>query len=188
MQKGKTYCIFAAQYFPHLGGVERYTYNLAKQLIQDGNKVIIVTSNVYHLKNHELVNGIPVYRIPCYNLLEGRYPVIKFNKEFWWIHRKLKSKKIDMVIVNTRFYLHSLYGMLFARQKKAKCITLDHGTSHLSVHNRLWDTIGEIFEHAFTKIDYLFCKEYYGVSKACNQWLGHFHRSEEHTSELQSRI
>ena len=175
MQKGKTYCIFAAQYFPHLGGVERYTYNLAKQLIQAGNKVIIVTSNVYHLKNHELVNGIPVYRIPCYNLLEGRYPVIKFNKEFWWIHRKLKSKKIDMVIVNTRFYLHSLYGMLFARQKKAKCITLDHGTSHLSVHNRLWDTIGEIFEHAFTKIDYLFCKEYYGVSKACNQWLGHFH-------------
>lgn len=50
MQKSKTYCIFAAQYFPHLGGVERYTYNLAKQLIQDGNKVIIVTSNVYHLK------------------------------------------------------------------------------------------------------------------------------------------
>ena len=94
MQKSKTYCIFAAQYFPHLGGVERYTYNLAKQLIQDGNKVIIVTSNVYHLKNHELVNGIPVYRIPCYNLLEGRYPVIKFNKEFWRIHRKLKSKKI----------------------------------------------------------------------------------------------
>ena len=56
MQKSKTYCIFAAQYFPHLGGVERYTYNLAKQLIQDGNKVIIVTSNVYHLKNHELEN------------------------------------------------------------------------------------------------------------------------------------
>ena len=124
MQKSKTYCIFAAQYFPHLGGVERYTYNLAKQLIQDGNKVIIVTSNVYHLKNHELVNGIPVYRIPCYNLLEGRYPVIKFNKEFWRIHRKLKSKKIDMVIVNTRFYLHSLYGMLFARQKKWRNVLL----------------------------------------------------------------
>ena len=101
MQKSKTYCIFAAQYFPHLGGVERYTYNLAKQLIQDGNKVIIVTSNVYHLKNHELVNGIPVYRIPCYNLLEGRYPVIKFNKEFWWIHRKLKSKNCEYEVLST---------------------------------------------------------------------------------------
>lgn len=175
MQKSKTYCIFAAQYFPHLGGVERYTYNLAKQLIKDGNRVMIVTSNVYHLKKYELVNDIPVYRIPCYNLLDGRYPVIKFNKDFWKIHHALKRKKIDMVIVNTRFYLHSLYGMIFAKRKKVKCITLDHGTSHLSVHNRFWDTIGEIFEHTFTKIDYLFCKEYYGVSKACNKWLKHFH-------------
>lgn len=175
MQKSKTYCIFAAQYFPHLGGVERYTYNLAKQLIKDGNRVMIVTSNVYHLKEYELVNDIPVYRIPCYNLLDGRYPVIKFNKDFWKIHHALKRKKIDMVIVNTRFYLHSLYGMIFAKRKKVKCITLDHGTSHLSVHNRFWDTIGEIFEHTFTKIDYLFCKEYYGVSKACNKWLKHFH-------------
>lgn len=175
MQKGKTYCIFAAQYFPHLGGVERYTYNLAKQLIKDGNRVMIVTSNVYHLKEYELVNDIPVYRIPCYNLLDGRYPVIKFNKDFWKIHHVLKRKKIDMVIVNTRFYLHSLYGMIFAKRKKVKCITLDHGTSHLSVHNRFWDTIGKIFEHTFTKIDYLFCKEYYGVSKACNKWLKHFH-------------
>ena len=174
MQKSKTYCIFAAQYFPHLGGVERYTYNLAK-LIKDGNRVMIVTSNVYHLKKYELVNDIPVYRIPCYNLLDGRYPVIKFNKDFWKIHHALKRKKIDMVIVNTRFYLHSLYGMIFAKRKKVKCITLDHGTSHLSVHNRFWDTIGEIFEHTFTKIDYLFCKEYYGVSKACNKWLKHFH-------------
>ena len=45
----KRYCIFAAQYFPHLGGVERYTYNLAKKLIEDGNEVVIVTSNVYKL-------------------------------------------------------------------------------------------------------------------------------------------
>ena len=52
MQKSKTYCIFAAQYFPHLGGVERYTYNLAKQLIQDGNNRIILSSNVDHIKTH----------------------------------------------------------------------------------------------------------------------------------------
>ena len=32
----RRYCIFAAQYFPHLGGVERYTYNLAKKLIEAG--------------------------------------------------------------------------------------------------------------------------------------------------------
>ena len=78
----KKYCIFAAQYFPHLGGVERYTYNLAKKLIEDGNEVVIVTSNVYKLAECEKVDGIRVYRIPCWNWLEGRYPVLKMNSKF----------------------------------------------------------------------------------------------------------
>ena len=175
MNQNKKYCIFAAQYFPHLGGVERYTYNLAKKLVEDGNKVVIVTSNVYKLPEYEQVDGIPVYRVPCWNLLAGRYPVLKMNTRFWKINRVLKKKKFDMVIVNTRFYPHSLYGMMFAKKIKAKCITLDHGTSHLSVHNKFWDFIGAVFEHSLTKIDQIFCKDYYGVSGACNEWLSHFH-------------
>lgn len=171
----KRYCIFAAQYFPHMGGVERYTYNLAKKLIEDGNEVSVVTSNVYKLSEYERVDRIPVYRIPCWNLLAGRYPVLKMNARFWKINKALKKKNFDMVIVNTRFYPHSLYGMMFAKKIKAKCITLDHGTSHLSVHNKILDFFGAIFEHSLTKIDQIFCKDYYGVSGACNEWLAHFH-------------
>lgn len=171
----KRYCIFAAQYFPHLGGVERYTYNLARKLIEDGNEVVVVTSNVYKLSEYEQVDEIPVYRVPCWNLLAGRYPVLKMNTRFWKINRTLKKQEFDMVIVNTRFYPHSLYGMILAKKIKAKCITLDHGTSHLSVHNKFWDFIGAVFEHSLTKIDQIFCKDYYGVSGACNEWLSHFH-------------
>lgn len=80
MKDKKRYCIFAAQYFPHLGGVERYTFNLSKKLIEDGNEVVIVTSNVYRLAEYEKVDGIPVYRVPCWNLLDGRYPVLKMNQ------------------------------------------------------------------------------------------------------------
>ena len=29
----KKVCIFSAQYLPTVGGVERYTYNIAKQLL-----------------------------------------------------------------------------------------------------------------------------------------------------------
>lgn len=171
----KRYCIFAAQYFPHLGGVERYTYNLARKLIEDGNEVVVVTSNVYKLSEYEQVDEIPVYRVPCWNLLAGRYPVLKMNTRFWKINRTLKKQEFDMVIVNTRFYPHSLYGMILAKKIKAKCITLDHGTSHLSVHNKFWDTVGAVFEHSLTKVDQIFCKDYYGVSGACNEWLSHFH-------------
>ena len=174
LDRCRKYCIFAAQYFPHLGGVERYTYNLAKQLIKDGNEVIIVTSNVYRLPTFEMVDQIPVYRVPCWNLLEGRFPVLKFNREFWKINKILKNEEIDLLVVNTRFYFHSLYGMILAKVKGTHCITLDHGTSHLSVHNKFWDFVGAIFEHCLTKVDCIFCKDYYGVSQTCNRWLEHF--------------
>ena len=87
----RRYCIFAAQYFPHLGGVERYTYNLAKKLIEAGDEVTVVTSNVQRIASYEKMEGITVYRMPCINLLDGRYPVLKFNVDFRKIHPVLRG-------------------------------------------------------------------------------------------------
>lgn len=175
MRERKRYCIFSAQYLPHMGGVERYTYNLAKNLVERGNDVTVVTSNISKLLNYEKADGIHIYRIPCLSLLDGRYPVLKINKKFIKIHRMLNHKQYDIVIVNTRFYLHSLYGMLFAKRRGLPCITIEHGTSHLSVHNSILDRIGAVYEHFLTKIECLLCKDFYGVSGACNEWLMHFH-------------
>ena len=33
MKTKGTICLFSTQFFPHLGGVERYVYNMAKELI-----------------------------------------------------------------------------------------------------------------------------------------------------------
>lgn len=172
---GRSYCIFSAQYLPHMGGVERYTYNLAKKLIEMGNKVTVVTSNLQNLAEYEEMEGIIVYRMPCMDLLNGRYPVLKMNRKFRKIHRILSSKKFDFVIVNTRFYIHSVYGHWFAHKKHVRVITIDHGSSHLSVGNPVFDFIGGVYEHFITKIGQLFCKDYYGVSSACVDWLKHFH-------------
>lgn len=170
----KVYCFFSAQYLPHLGGVERYTYNLARKLIENGNKVIVVTSNLESLATHEIVEGIEIYRFDCLNLLNGRYPILKKNGIYKEIMSHLSRTKIDAVIVNTRFYFHSLVGMKFAYKNNIPCIAIEHGTSHLSVNHKLLDFCGGVFEHCLTKIDYRYCKNYYGVSLACNDWLKHF--------------
>ncbi|MEG2286096.1 MAG: glycosyltransferase family 4 protein [Eubacterium sp.] len=170
----RTYCLFSANYLPNIGGVERYTYNLAKYLIKRGNRVIVVTSNVFSLKTHEMCGKIEIYRLPCYNLLKGRFPVIKGNKEFHEISKKLKSIPIDLIIVNTRFYVHSLYGVWLANQIKVKSIVIEHGTGHLTIKNRVMDKIGQGFEHFHTKLVKHYCKDFYGVSEACNKWSAHF--------------
>lgn len=171
----KTYCIFAAQYLPHLGGVERYTYNLAKFLIKKGNQVVIVTSNVQNIDEHEVSEGIEIFRLPCINLLNGRYPVLKFwSNDYRRFYREIEKHDYELVVVNTRFYLHSICGVKYAKKHGQKSIIIDHGTSHLSVHNKILDTIGGWWEHFITRIDYHYCRDYYGVSEASCEWLKHF--------------
>ncbi len=168
-------CIFSANYLPNIGGVERYTYYLAKELIQMGNTVTVVTNNVVNARETEVSpEGIFVYRFPCYNLLSGRYPVHKKNKAFKAIDKELSKKQFDFVIVNARFYLHSLYGAKFAKKHNIPVITIEHGSSHLSVNNKVFDFLGGIFEHFVTAVLKGYCKDYYGVSQAACTWSGHF--------------
>ena len=81
-------CMFAANYLPHVGGIENYTYHLSKELISMGHSVTVVTSNLYDNLAHECSEKIDVYRMPCYSLIGDRYPVCKINKEFKKIEEK----------------------------------------------------------------------------------------------------
>lgn len=170
----KKYCIFSAQYLPNVGGVERYTYYVAKKLAEHGDKVTVVASYMKDQPIHEIKEGIEIYRVPSFPLMNGRFPVIKLNSNMRKIRKSLELKGYDLVIVNTRFYLHSLYGMRFARKNKIKCITIEHGTSHLTFNNKYLDKLEHIYEHIITFFDKLYCKDYYGVSQACCEWSGHF--------------
>ena len=102
----KTIAIFSGYTLPHLGGVEKYTDNLSKQLIALGYNVIIVGTD-YDFSG-KLINEeakILYLRLPIYKLFSSRYPIIKKNKRFRTVIKKLSEYKIDSIIVNTRFYL-----------------------------------------------------------------------------------
>lgn len=170
----KNYCIFTAVYFPHLGGLEWYTYNLAKKLTEHGNKVTVIASRLQGLKKQETIGGISIYRVPCFELLDGRYPVIKPSKELKEAEQFIRRQKFDCFIINTRFYMHSIWGVHIARKEKRPYFVLEHGTSHLSVDNPIWDKIGAVYEHFHTGILKLLCKDFYGTCQACNEWLAHF--------------
>lgn len=170
----KRICIFAANFIPNLGGIERYTLNLGKELIRMGNQVTVVTSNVFHLAEKEQVEGIQVYRLPCYNVLNGRFPVIKPNGEFQKHNRELMGQRFDLVMVQARFYVHSLYAVSFAQKRKIPCVVVEHGTNHLTVNQPVWDFLGHIYEHGITALVKRKCGSFYGVSKDCCKWSGHF--------------
>ena len=170
---GKTICIFSTFYIPHLGGVERYTYNLSKKLVEYGNRVVVVTANVDGISNQDKIEGIEIIRMPCYNVLNGRFPVLKYNNEHKELVRILSQMQFDFV-VNSRFYSISYFGACFAKKQGLKSIVIEHGTNHFSINNRLLTFFGHIYEHLITALIKKYCKEYYGVSLACMKWLEHF--------------
>ena len=49
-----TICYFSAQYLPTVGGVERYTWNLARRTVAAGHRAIVVTSALPNLPEHEI--------------------------------------------------------------------------------------------------------------------------------------
>lgn len=174
MYTGKKYCIFSAQYLPHMGGVERYTYYLAKELKKAGNEVVIVTSLTPGLKEREKTEGISIYRLPSFDFMDGRMPVLKPGRSLKRAENELEKEKIDYVLINTRFYFMSLYGAKFAKKYNIPSGVIEHGSAHLTFNNRLFDVAERVYEHGITFILKLYCKDYYGVSNACCTWSEHF--------------
>lgn len=170
----KVFCIIAARYLPYLGGVERYAHNISKELIKQGNRVIVLTSCMKGDTSYEIDDGIEVYRLPSLGLLNKRFPVLLYNKQTRNIIKKLDNEKIDYIVVNTRFYILSLFGISYAKKRKLPSIVIEHGTGHFTVNNTFWDFVGHIYEHIITWLVKKKCKEFYGVSLACNEWLTHY--------------
>lgn len=171
----KTIAIFSGYHLPHLGGIERYTDNLSKELVKKGYKVIIISSD-YQFDNNYIVDTkeITYLKIPVHKLFVSRYPIPKINKDYKKVLKKLDSFKIDAIIVNTRFHLTSLVGAKYGKKNKIPVFLIEHGSQHLTVDNKVLDYFGSIYEHCLTVYVKRFVDYYYGVSKEACNWQKHF--------------
>lgn len=170
----KKIAIFTAYYLPHLGGVERYTANLCKELKKMDYEVAVITCNYDNLERIEETENCKVYRLPTYNVLRERCPFIKKNKEYKDIIKKLENENFDSIIINTNLYELSVIGAKFAKKSNTPSCLIEHGTNHISFNNKILDYLIAIYEHILTKIIKRNVKDFYGVSKGCTEWLKHF--------------
>lgn len=166
--------IFSAQYLPTVGGVERYSNSLAKELINKGHSVTIVTSSLPYQPEQEIdSNGVNIIRLPVIPLMSGRFPVLKQSKQLKAFKKVFSLDKPDFCVIQTRFYINSIMAAHLCKKHNVPAIVIDHSTSHL-MRGGIIGLAGNIYEHlaAF----YLKSKinTFYGVSQRCVDWLNHF--------------
>ena len=166
--------IFSAYLLPHLGGIERYVDNLSKQFVKLGISPILVTTNYNNLRDIEEVNGVLIIRLPIYSIFKNRYPIIKHNKKYRNLMKKLDNYSIDTIIVNTRFHLTSHVGVQYACKRKIPVYLIEHGSNYVTLDNKFIDFFANRYEDFLTWRLKKKVNGFYGVSKACGEWLQHF--------------
>ena len=174
MHNKKLFCFVSALFHPHLGGVERYTYQFAKSLVLHGHEVIILTTNTDQQVAEEIMDGIYVYRLPIISLFGNRYPILKYNDIYFKIIKTIKAANPDVFIINTRFYITSILGLMLSKSINKPAIVIEHGSAHLTVSNRFLDYFIRLTEHLLIEVVKRYKPKFYGVSKACCDWLKHF--------------
>ena len=130
---GYNFFIYSANFLPNIGGVEKFTDNLARQLIAMGHSATIVTNNVFNSLAHEtLESGAEIFRLPCRPFLNGRLPFPRHGQDFNDLIDRIYEKPVDYVVINTRFYPHTFIGAQHAATKGIKPIIIDHGSAYLT--------------------------------------------------------
>ena len=170
----KYIAIFSGYFYPHLGGIERYIDNLSTQFVKLGYKPILVTSNYANLKEEEEINGIKILRLPVYSAFKNRYPILKHNKDYERIIKKLDKYNIESIIVNTRFHLTSHTGAKYGKKHNIPVYLIEHGSNYVTLDNKFIDFFANRYEDYLTYKIKNKIKGFYGVSNACGLWLKRF--------------
>lgn len=169
------YVLFSALYPPHMGGIENFTYCLAHALVDRGDDVLVVTNDTNGLgAGITDEDGVSVLRLPCFPLFAGRFPVPKLNAISRKLWKHVECQQFDGVLVNARFYIHSLCGIRLAKKLGITPVVLDHGSAFLSFSNPIIDPLVRTYERLITALGKRFHPDYYGVSSKSVEWLKFF--------------
>ncbi len=165
-----TLCFFSAQYLPTPGGVERYTWNLARRCKAAGHRVLIVTSALPGQPARERdADGLEIYRLPVFPVMGGRFPVLRPfapAADLW-------AQGIDFGVIQTRMYTQSVWAARQCRRRGIPALVIDHSTGYM-MHGGLGGVLGRWYEHAACGLIRRCGFPFYGVSRDVCRWLQTF--------------
>ncbi|MBU0457444.1 MAG: glycosyltransferase family 4 protein, partial [Nanoarchaeota archaeon] len=168
-------------YLPHIGGVEIVFKNLSEGLVRLGHDVSIITHRLKKTKEFELINGVKIYRVNC------------FNSRYWFtflsIPKTIKlAKKADLI--HTTTFNGAPPAWLASKILNKKCILTIH-----EVWVKRWDKLTEMnwfsckihdfLERSIYSINF---DKYICVSKSTQQQLLELGIKEEKTAVIYNGV
>lgn len=170
----KTIWIITSFFYPHPGGVERYVHYFAKGLTQLNYKVVVICLDTEHIGPRGSTPDYEVFRLPCFSILNNRFPIPIFGNKFWKIFCSIPRSNLELIVINVRFYILTLFGVLFARKEKIHSVIIDHGAGKLELGNRVGNFLSAQYIKLITFFEKKCNPDFLGVSEASTRWLKTF--------------
>ncbi len=164
--------VFAAFYFPYKGGYVFSLHEVLKGLVLKGNEVTVITCNTHRVAAEEEINGVKIFRIPCWNprWLNGSYPLPNL---FSVVKSFKKIGRVDVISTQTRFFPTTWLGFLLAKINGIPVVHTERGSQHPASGNWLIGIIGKAIDHSFGWIVCRFSDAVVGVSQSARVFAGH---------------
>ncbi len=163
--------IFAAFYPPDVGGYANNVRALAQGLSNQGCAVAIVACGKVTAKYNDGL--VRVYKLPCFQLLSGRYPALKPSVATMMTLKALRRLNMDVVNTQTRFYPITLLGMLFAKMTGAKLVHTERGATHNLAFKGALGTLSRAYDHSVGALLIRAANEVIGVSDGACEFAQH---------------
>ena len=163
-------CFFSTQYLPTPGGVERYTWNLARRCAAAGHRALVVTAALPGLPARQTdADGIEIFRLPSWPVMGGRFPVLKpfAPADALW------AQDIDFAVIQTRMYPQSIWAAHQCKRRGIPALVIDHSTGYM-MHGGLTGALGRVYEHLACGSIRRCGFPFYGVSGDVCRWLQTF--------------
>lgn len=170
--------VFAGHFFPHVGGVERYTRELWGRLARRGFEIALLTGNTNAAPAEESVDGIAVTRVPVAQVLHGRLPILLPSRALLRAEQRFRSWRPHAIVTNTRFFSTSILGVALARRWGIPSLHIDHGSEHIPIPVRPLNAIGEAFDHVAGGWVVRRATRCVGVSASVASFMGHLGRAD----------
>ncbi len=141
-------CLVTHFFPPHMGGIEKVSYEQSKRLTESGYEINVLTSKIKGQNEHP-AKGIRVFPYPTLNIAERfgvPYPILSLEayKKFAQV-----IKKCDLIHAHGHVYMPSCLAGMVAKKYKKPFIVTQHNTfidykSLLNIMEHLNDfTIGK---------------------------------------------
>jgi glycosyltransferase involved in cell wall biosynthesis len=162
MQSSSRHIAIVAPYFyPKIGGLENYAYNLGKTLVQTGNYTVSVIASNHESKRYErkVVDGMTVHLLPITFTLSNS-PINPFW--YWTIKKIFREEK--PAIVNTHSPVPYMADMAALAAGKIPVIATYHAGSMLK-GSLLIDLILSFYEKVFLRLLFRKAKAIVAISE-----------------------